>query len=212
MGLVQNNHTVLRELVVQQALSQQHTISHVFDHGVCGCAVLKTDGIPHLFTQTAAKLLGHTLGHAHGGNTPGLRAANLALCSEAHLCQVLCHLGGLSGPRLTNHHQRLIVLHSLHELLLQVVDRQALSLLPDGSLVSNAIRHGLAHGLCLPLWHLIRHQANAPQLLSKGTLSGVCHGILPWPGQILGNGIQQGALLLVLQLLPLLGQRTLCHS
>ncbi len=64
--------------------------------------------------------------------------------------------------------------------------------------------------LSLPLWHLIcPSYSDTPQLHGQVALPLLGHGVLPGPGQVLGDGLQQGALLLGLQLPPLLGQRTL---
>ena len=55
-----------------------------------------------------------------------------------------------------------------------------------------------------PLPPPFRHSPNPLELLSQGPLGGIRHGVLPGPRQVLGDGIQEGALLLVLELLALL--------
>lgn len=54
------------------------------------------------------ELLGHSLGDGHGGDTPGLRAADDAAAREAHLGHVLRHLRRLAGPGLSDHHQNAV--------------------------------------------------------------------------------------------------------
>lgn len=68
----------------------------------------------HLLTQTAPVLLGHPLGHGHGGHSTGLRAADLAPSGVAGLRQVLSDLRGLTGARLSDDDQDLIVVNGLH--------------------------------------------------------------------------------------------------
>lgn len=48
VGFVQHYDGVLTQLRVDQALSQQHTVRHVFDDRLGTGAVLKTDGVTHL--------------------------------------------------------------------------------------------------------------------------------------------------------------------
>lgn len=67
----------------------------------------------HLLAQAAAVLLGHPLGHRHGGDTAWLGAANLAAGGVPRLCQVLRDLGGLSRTGLPDHYQNLVVVDSL---------------------------------------------------------------------------------------------------
>ena len=68
----------------------------------------------HLLPHDAAKLLGDSLGHRHGGHTTRLSAADLASDGEPLLGNVLCDLRGLPTASLTNHYEHLVVLHSLH--------------------------------------------------------------------------------------------------
>lgn len=56
-----------------------------------------------LFSLT--ELLGHSLGDGHGGDTPGLRAADDAAAREAHLGHVLGHLCRLPRAGLSDHHK-----------------------------------------------------------------------------------------------------------
>ena len=67
----------------------------------------------HLLAETATVLLRDPLGHRHGGDPPGLRAADLPPGCVAGLSQVLSDLRGLSGARLSHHDQDLIVVDSL---------------------------------------------------------------------------------------------------
>ena len=82
-------------------------------------------------TESAAKLLRHSLGHRHSGHSPGLSAANLPPGREPGLCYVLSHLGGLAGPGLAHHDQDLVIVDGSDQLVLQLVDGQGLSLLQD---------------------------------------------------------------------------------
>lgn len=67
----------------------------------------------HLLSQTAAVLLRHSLGHRHGGDTTGLRTANLPSGGVTRLCQVLSNLSGLTRTRLSDDDQNLVVVNSL---------------------------------------------------------------------------------------------------
>jgi len=92
VGLVEHDDRVLRKGGVEQALTQEHTVCHVGDLGLGAGAVLETNGVADLLTQTAAKLFGNTLGNRHGCNTTRLGAANLALERKTLFRKVLCHL------------------------------------------------------------------------------------------------------------------------
>ncbi len=48
MGLVQHDDGVLGEVVVHQALPQQHPICHVLDDGLWAGAVLEANGVANL--------------------------------------------------------------------------------------------------------------------------------------------------------------------
>jgi hypothetical protein len=48
VSLVQDDDTVVVELVVQQALPEQHAVCHVLDVCRRARAILKTDGVAHL--------------------------------------------------------------------------------------------------------------------------------------------------------------------
>ena len=59
VGLVQHEDRVLAQVGVDKALSQKHTFCHVLDLRLGGCAVLETNGVAHLLTQTTPELLRH---------------------------------------------------------------------------------------------------------------------------------------------------------
>lgn len=48
VGLVQHDHCVLREVVVHQALPQQHPVRHVLDDCLRARAVLEANGVANL--------------------------------------------------------------------------------------------------------------------------------------------------------------------
>lgn len=67
----------------------------------------------HFLAQTAAVLLRDSLGHRHGGYATRLRAADLPPGGVTRLRQVLSDLGGLTGPRLSDNNQDLVVMNGL---------------------------------------------------------------------------------------------------
>ena len=69
--------------------------------------------ISHLLSETATVLLRDSLGHRHGGYTTRLRAADLSPGGVTRLRQVLSDLCGLTGPRLSNNNQDLVVMDGL---------------------------------------------------------------------------------------------------
>lgn len=52
MSLIQDDDTVVLQLIIQQALTQQHTIRHVLDVCLRAGAVLKADGVANLHSTT----------------------------------------------------------------------------------------------------------------------------------------------------------------
>lgn len=143
VGLVQHDDGVLAQFRVDQTLPQQHTVRHVLDDRLGTSAVLKPDGITHLqktqpiscseiqqisggsikmvaethfLSQTAAVLLRDSLGDGHGGDTTGLRAADLPSGGVTCFCQVLRDLRGLTRARLSNDDENLVVVNSLQQI------------------------------------------------------------------------------------------------
>lgn len=60
VSFIQHDNGVLAQFRVDQALSQQHTVCHVLDHGLRAGAVLKTDGVTHLEEKTVLLTLWRT--------------------------------------------------------------------------------------------------------------------------------------------------------
>ncbi|KRY55600.1 hypothetical protein T03_17706 [Trichinella britovi] len=128
VGFVEHDHRIGVQIRIQQALSQQHPVSHVFDVGVGTGAVFETDRVADLLAQTAAVLFGHTLGDRHGRHTPRLRASNLARKRETLFSQILRDLCSLAAAGFADHDQNLILAHRLHQLASELVNWQRLAL------------------------------------------------------------------------------------
>ena len=96
VSLVEHEHRILRHVGIDEALSLQHTVRHVLDLGLGTCAVLESNGVADLLTETTPDLLGDALGDGHGGDATRLSAANLKLISEAGFGEVLRHLRRLA--------------------------------------------------------------------------------------------------------------------
>mmetsp|Transcript_21861 Transcript_21861/g.43414 ORF Transcript_21861/g.43414 Transcript_21861/m.43414 type:complete len:273 (-) Transcript_21861:754-1572(-) len=208
MSLIEHDHIVSAQLCVQQCLSQQHTVRHVLDDCLWRRTVLKSDRVPDLLPKTAPVLFGNTFGNGHRCHSPRLGAPDDAPHSVSSLRHVLSHLGSLPTSCLSNHYQNLIVLNCLQQLISQIEDRQALSLLLDALSHLRAVRHILpVHPF--PLRHFISLRPQALECSCDRSLSRIRIRILPRTVHVFRNRVQQGALACLLGLLSLLRKRTL---
>jgi hypothetical protein len=137
------------------------------------------------------EFLGHSLRNAHGGDPAGLRAADLAAGGVAGLGEVLRDLGRLPGARLADHDEHLVVVDRIDQLVLQLEDRQALSLLLRrvsiiASLLSGAFIINKKNSSC---WAMI---AYSDGLGLRGADAGVAEVLLPG-GRLGGRMTDEGA-------------------
>ena len=77
MGLVQHNATIVRHGLIDQGLSQQHSVSHILDDGLLSSAVLEPDTVADLLAELDLHLLTDPFGHTHGCHSSRLSAAYL---------------------------------------------------------------------------------------------------------------------------------------
>mmetsp|Transcript_64460 Transcript_64460/g.168752 ORF Transcript_64460/g.168752 Transcript_64460/m.168752 type:complete len:233 (+) Transcript_64460:1668-2366(+) len=132
VGLVHDHCTVPIQVRLDQRLTQQHTIRHVLDERVLVCAILEADGIPDSRPQFAALLISNPLCHRHGGNTSWLGTSNQPVESVACFVEVLGKLRRLSGSRLPDAHENLVLSQQLKKFFPHLVHGEALTLLLDG--------------------------------------------------------------------------------
>mmetsp|Transcript_7308 Transcript_7308/g.17712 ORF Transcript_7308/g.17712 Transcript_7308/m.17712 type:complete len:239 (+) Transcript_7308:1578-2294(+) len=158
VGLVEHDQRVTRTVGIHKAFTQQHAIRHVLDHRLVAGAILKPNAVANLLSQPTPKLLAHTLGDRHGGDTTRLRDPDLAPGGVATLCEILWHLRRLSRPGLANDDENLVVGNRLQELVPQHKDGQRLPLLFDGEFVAVGVaKHGSAtQRLLLPFFRPLR--------------------------------------------------------
>jgi translation initiation factor 6 (eIF-6) len=119
VGLVEDDGTVARQVVVVHGLAQQHSVRHVLQDGVLARLVLETNAVSDLLAELDVHLLGHTLRNGHGSDTTGLRAGNHlgVLVGEVVEEHELRNLRRLSGTRLTDEDEDLRLLVELEELI-----------------------------------------------------------------------------------------------
>ena len=87
----------------------------------------------HLLSEPTSKFFRHSLRNRHRSNTSRLRTPNPAASRIPKLRQVLSNLRGLARSSLSNNNQQLVVVYGLNELVFQLEDGQALSLLQQMS-------------------------------------------------------------------------------
>mmetsp|Transcript_9293 Transcript_9293/g.26432 ORF Transcript_9293/g.26432 Transcript_9293/m.26432 type:complete len:204 (-) Transcript_9293:301-912(-) len=197
--------------LLQKHLPEQHTIGHVFDHGIFGCAILETDRVSNFFPEPAAKLLRNSFCDTHCSNTPWLGAANFPSACVARLGQVLRHLSRLSGSCFSYHNHELVVIHRLNQLIPEFVNRKPFPLFCYGQRAPLSVRSGLTESFLLPLWDVPCRQARAFHFCCELPVSRG-HGIFPRPREVLWDGLHLASLLLLLQFPSFLGQGRLGHG
>jgi hypothetical protein len=70
MGFIQNDDRILLELVVEQTLTEQATISQILYAGLAGGSILKSDGVSHLIPQLNSHFICHPTEEEKTPNTP----------------------------------------------------------------------------------------------------------------------------------------------
>ena len=116
VSFVEHDDRVLREIWIQQALSQKHTICHILDDGLWRCTIFETDSVTDFFSESATELFCDTLGDRHSRHTTWLSTADLAPLAEAVFDEILSHLRRFTRTSFSNDYKDLIVSHGLEQL------------------------------------------------------------------------------------------------
>mmetsp|Transcript_14985 Transcript_14985/g.34329 ORF Transcript_14985/g.34329 Transcript_14985/m.34329 type:complete len:504 (+) Transcript_14985:753-2264(+) len=126
---VEDHSGVSLEQWVRHRLAQEHAVRHVLENRLGARHVFEADGVPHLLSQLDVHLLRYTLRDGHGSHTTRLRACDkLAPACEACVHTERWDLRRFARARLSDKHDRLILLDHLEELLFLLPHRQPLAL------------------------------------------------------------------------------------
>jgi hypothetical protein len=102
VGLVQDDTRVLAHVRIDQRLSKQQTVRHVLDLRVRPGAVLESDRVPDLLSETATDLFGDSFGDRCGSDSTRLGTPDLTSVGETFLGEILGELGCLSRAGLSD--------------------------------------------------------------------------------------------------------------
>ena len=128
---IHDNHGVLLQRGVTDALSQQNSVRHVFDFRRRRRAVLESNRVAHQVANLPAFLVRHSLRHARRRHTTRLRATDQSIVRIALLVQVLRELRRLSGARFSHNHNHLVLANHVQQFLAHRENREELALLLD---------------------------------------------------------------------------------
>jgi hypothetical protein len=132
VSLVDDESRVAGQVRLRQELSQKHAVGHVLEHGLVARAVLEPDGVADLGADAAPYLLRDARGDGHGGDAPGLGAADLhAVLGVAGLVQVLGQLRRLARTCFGDNNENLVLLDGSENVVTELKDRQRLAGLVD---------------------------------------------------------------------------------
>lgn len=89
-----------------QALCYTFTwqLPYLLQNGFCAAAIFKANGVADLLAQHDIHLVGHALGHAHGGHAPGLGARHAPLGARQRAHVVHTPLRDLAGIECRDEH------------------------------------------------------------------------------------------------------------
>lgn len=76
MRLVNDQRRITSQVGLCQELSQEHSVSHVFEDRLIACRILKSDRIPDFVPHLGSHLLCNTGSNRHGGHTTRLCTAD----------------------------------------------------------------------------------------------------------------------------------------
>ena len=102
MSLVENDARVLAHVRIDESLSKQQTVGHVLDLGIRSSAVLESNGVTDVLSESTSDLLSDSFGDRRGGDSTRLSASDLSSIRESSFGEVLGHLSGLSGSSLSD--------------------------------------------------------------------------------------------------------------
>lgn len=128
VSLINHETRVRLQIRLRQELPQQHTISHIFEHGAIWSTVFESNAIANLMAEFAPNFLGDSGGNGHRCNTSRLRYTNFAIFSVANLMEELRHLCSFTWACLSNDNQNLIVSDRCQNIVPHIVYRQWFSL------------------------------------------------------------------------------------
>lgn len=119
-------------LLPDPAASLQHSHTHThqstcasLDDCSWARALLKSDGVAHLFSQPHIHLFCDSPRHTHGCHSPWLRAHHLfAALAVARLSNELSNLRRFAAPRFSHKDNRLAAVHHLDEIIFGLPHRK----------------------------------------------------------------------------------------
>lgn len=114
-----NDHTrVTSQIRFGQEFPQKHTIRHVFDLSLVTRAILESNGISNLPSQSTSYFFSYTSGDRHGSDSTRLSTSNLlAVFTVTGLHEVLRELSRLARSSFSFDDEDLIVCDCFEELL-----------------------------------------------------------------------------------------------
>ena len=139
MSLVKHDYRILTQILVNQSLSQKHTVSHVFYESFAWSVIFKTNWITDLVSQFHIHLLTHSFCNTHSSYSSGLSAAYFTSFCKSSFIKILSNLCGLSWTCLSDNNQHIVVHAGLNKLFSVSKNRQVFFLLDDGHVVGSEI-------------------------------------------------------------------------
>jgi hypothetical protein len=117
VSLVQNDDGVAIERRIGHGLAQQHTVSHVGEHGALRGGVVEAHVVAALLAQSDVHLVSDTLRNGHGGNTARLRARHALATAHRGVEQELRNLSRFARASFTNKNNSLILFNFRNDFL-----------------------------------------------------------------------------------------------
>lgn len=149
MGLIQNNHMIIKQIRIVYALPDKHTISYVSDLSLFFGVIVKSNCIPYLVAKIYSSFFAHSISHAHCCHTTRLSANNFNLgnlrdhpllilfniplilnntCPEIlRICHILRELRGFTRARISGDHHEILFANEIVYFLFVLEYRQSLS-------------------------------------------------------------------------------------
>lgn len=79
MGLIQNDHMIIKQIRVIYTLSDKHSVSNVPDLSLFFRVIVKSDGIADFVSKIDSSFFAHSVSHTNSSHTTRLSANNFYL-------------------------------------------------------------------------------------------------------------------------------------
>ena len=124
MGLIDDDHRVLRQLAVVLHLGEHDAVGHSLDRGPLRHLVGKANLVTNEPSEFITELARHPFGDAPGGNATRLGMADPTALVKPELQTHLWKLGALARTGLPGDHYDLVVSDRVEDLVATFADRQ----------------------------------------------------------------------------------------